>query len=57
MTFVFDGLEYNLVSSHQEGCLSTDNFNMCLVKCQLAAKDVVNFYRQTVEKKYKIDLG
>ncbi|XP_064104600.1 exosome complex component RRP46-like [Macrobrachium nipponense] len=56
VTFVFDGLDYNVVSAHQDGCLSTENFNRCFQDCQIAAKDVINFYRRTIETKYEDDV-
>ncbi|KAG7161507.1 exosome complex component RRP46-like [Homarus americanus] len=51
-TFVLDGQALNVLSAHQEGCLNAENFNACLKACQTAAKDVFNFYRQALEKKY-----
>lgn len=52
-TFVFDALGLNVLSAHQEGCLNAEDFNRCLKNCQVAAKDVLNFYRQSMEKKYQ----
>lgn len=55
-TFVFEGLSLQVLSAHQEGRLNEETFQSCLSKCQIAAKDVFNFYRQTMEKKYKDDI-
>ncbi|KAK7028901.1 Exosome component 5 [Halocaridina rubra] len=55
VTFVFDGLEYNVLSAYQDGSLDSDTFNLCLIKCQLAAKDITAIFRKTIEDKHKFD--
>ncbi|XP_076064088.1 exosome complex component Rrp46 isoform X2 [Oratosquilla oratoria] len=52
-TFVFEGPTHSLVSVHQEGQLSAAQYEQCLEKCQFAAKDLFNFFRRSVEEKYK----
>ncbi|CAL4125482.1 unnamed protein product [Meganyctiphanes norvegica] len=58
ITFVFEGQSFNVLATQQEGCLDSDDFNLCLNKLQVAAKDIFSFYRRTLEEKYlKIGIG
>lgn len=53
-TFVFDGSgEGSVLTAHQDGQLSYEDFKRCLKQCQEASKDVFAFYRRVIEKKYQ----
>ncbi|XP_050698858.1 exosome complex component RRP46-like [Eriocheir sinensis] len=53
-TFVFDGSgEGSVLTAHQDGQLSYEDFKRCLKQCQEASKDVFAFYRRVIENKYQ----
>ncbi|KAK8394770.1 hypothetical protein O3P69_005924 [Scylla paramamosain] len=53
-TFVFESSgEASVLTAHQDGRLSYEDFKKCLHQCQVASRDVFAFYRRMTEKKYQ----
>ena len=51
LTFVFDSINKDVISTSSHGKFSADEFQSCLVTCRKACTMVFSFYRETMERK------
>ncbi|XP_074648923.1 exosome complex component RRP46-like [Tubulanus polymorphus] len=54
MTFVFDSVDFDVVSVHTDGCFTNEQFQSCLTACKEASKTVFQFFRDSVTKKLSV---
>ncbi|EDO43013.1 predicted protein [Nematostella vectensis] len=51
LTFVFDSVNQNLLTSSTKGSFDVDQYNKCLAASKAAMGNILAFYRQSVERK------
>ena len=56
MTFVFDSIKKNIVSSSTHGSFSETQYQEAILKCRSASDEVFQLYRDIV-KKYAPSMG
>ncbi|KXJ13414.1 exosome complex component RRP46 [Exaiptasia diaphana] len=55
MTFVFDGINKNVMTSSTKGEYAIEQYNKCLLASVSAADHILQFFRQSVERKLSRD--
>lgn len=50
LTFVFDSVNFNVITCHTSGSFTIEQYHLALAKCKHASKTIFNFYRAAVKK-------